>query len=127
MRPEWQEVPVNVSTADRYVSKFERFSQHCGATRFVRMIGGRWKIQVVWTLRASPLRFAELKRRVEGIAEPMLSQQLRELEADGFVDREVFPVIPPHVEYALTANGEALLLLLGQIDEWTHEHMGGPS
>lgn len=107
----------------RHVSRFDRFALSCGATRFMRRIGGRWKIQAVWTLREGKMRFAQLTRALPGITQAMLSQQLRELEQDGFVERVVHPVIPPNVDYSLTEKGRSLLDLLERIDTWTNENL----
>lgn len=94
----------------------------CGLEAALDVIGGRWKVLVLWDLD-SPRRFGELKRIVEGISEKMLIQQLRELEADGVVHRKVFHQVPPRVEYSLTAFGLSLRRSLAPLCKWGTLHM----
>ena len=72
------------------------------------MIGGKYKTLILWKLISGPMRFSELRRAVPAATPKMLTQQLRELEADGLVHREIFPVIPPRVEYSLTEFGRSI-------------------
>lgn len=76
----------------------------------LRMLEGKWKIVIIVQLFAAkqPLRFSELERRVEGVNQKMLIQQLKELEKDGIVIRTIYPQVPPKVEYALSETGLAL-------------------
>jgi len=76
----------------------------------LRVLEGKWKIVIIFQLFAAkqPLRFSELQRRVEGVNQKMLIQQLKELEKDGIVIREIYPQVPPRVEYALSDMGLAL-------------------
>ncbi len=83
-------------------------SGECPLADLIDMIGGRWKVLAVWHLRDGSKRFTELRRLMPGVTQKMLTQQLRQLEADGLVRREVFPQVPPKVEYSLTATGEEL-------------------
>jgi len=77
-------------------------------------IGGRWKMPILWRLsKKTPWRYGELKRNLEGISHKMLSQQLKELERDGFVTRKMYPVVPPKVEYSLTKKGERVMPVIG--------------
>lgn len=68
-------------------------------------IGGTWKMPILWRLRSRVMRYGELKKDIPRITHKMLSSQLKELESEGFVHREAFPVIPPKVEYSLTPRG----------------------
>lgn len=77
---------------------------------------------LLWELRSGPLRFGELKRRVSGISEKMLVQQLRELERDQIVNRTIFPQVPPRVDYALTRWGESLNEALTPIADWGEQY-----
>jgi DNA-binding HxlR family transcriptional regulator len=84
----------------------------------LHFIGGKWKIPILWRLRERVWRYGELRADIPGITTKMLTQQLRELEADGFVTRTVYPVIPPHVEYALTDRGRSALPIIEALRNW---------
>ena len=68
-------------------------------------IGGTWKMPILWRLQTRVLRFSELKKDIRHISDKMLTTQLRELEAEGFISRKVYPVVPPKVEYSITEKG----------------------
>ncbi|MGX1880975.1 winged helix-turn-helix transcriptional regulator [Streptomyces sp. NPDC055287] len=88
------------------------------------VVGGKWKALILWALHhEGTLRFGQLKRQVPGVSEKMLIQQLRELEADGIVHREVYREVPPRVEYSLTEMGEGLNAALGPLGAWANQHM----
>ncbi|MET1078756.1 MAG: helix-turn-helix domain-containing protein [Pseudomonas sp.] len=88
----------------------------------LEVIGGKWKSVLVYQLLAGPLRFSELKRRVPGITEKMLTQQLRELERNGIVSRTVFAEVPPRVEYRVTEHGATLQPVLEAMCLWGRSH-----
>ena len=90
----------------------------CGIGPAFEAVGGKWKAVILWELDGGALRFGELKRRVAGASEKMLIQQLRALEQDALVIREVFPQVPPHVEYSLSAWGVSLNKALVPIADW---------
>jgi DNA-binding HxlR family transcriptional regulator len=94
----------------------------CGLEAALDVIGGRWKVLILWDLDARR-RFGELKRIVTGISEKMLIQQLREMEADGVVHRKVFHQVPPRVEYSLTPFGVSLREALDPLCRWGTIHM----
>lgn len=85
------------------------------------MIGGKWKGMVLWSLKKEVKRNGELKRLIPRISQKMLTQQLRELEDVGIVERIVYPVIPPKVEYKLTKSGQKLIPILEQLHDWGKE------
>lgn len=93
-------------------------SYSCGVGPAFEAVGGKWKAVILWELNGGTLRFGELKRRVEGISEKMLIQQLRELERDQLVTRHIFPQVPPRVEYALSDWGARLNIALAPIADW---------
>jgi DNA-binding HxlR family transcriptional regulator len=93
-------------------------SYHCGLDAAVDVVGGKWKPLILWALHDGTHRFGELRRHVSGVSEKMLIQQLRELEADGIVHREVYREVPPRVEYSLTDLGQALNTALLPLGEW---------
>ncbi|GGD26074.1 winged helix-turn-helix transcriptional regulator [Aureimonas glaciei] len=87
----------------------------------MRVLEGKWKIVIIFQLFAAkePLRFSELGRRVEGVNQKMLIQQLKELEKDGIIVRTIYPQVPPKVEYALSEMGLALGPAIEALIDWT--------
>lgn len=87
----------------------------------LRVLEGKWKIVIVVQLFAArdPLRFSELERRIEGVTQKMLIQQLKELEKDGIIIRTVYPQVPPKVEYSLSEIGRALGPAIEALVDWT--------
>lgn len=91
---------------------------NCPVESTLDLIGGKYKALILWHLSESTLRFSELKKSISGATAKMLTQQLRELEAQNLIHREVFPVIPPKVEYSLTELGRSLLPILVAMRDW---------
>ena len=87
------------------------------------MVGDKWSVLVVMTLRGQPRRFNELKRAVGGISQQMLTRTLKGLERDGLVVRTVHPTVPPQVEYRLTDLGHSLADPVRQLGEWALDHL----
>jgi DNA-binding HxlR family transcriptional regulator len=93
-----------------------------GAEAALQLIEGRWKLVIIFHLfDREVLRFSELERAIPGVSQKMLIQQLRELERDGIVAREVYPQVPPRVEYSLTAWGKRMCPALDALLEWGAE------
>ena len=90
----------------------------CAVEATLRVIGGRWKVLILRELFFGVKRFNELHRTISGITQKMLTQQLRELEKDGLVHREVYSQVPPKVEYSLTPLGKSLQPILEAMHEW---------
>jgi DNA-binding HxlR family transcriptional regulator len=90
----------------------------CPAESTLDVIGGRWKVPIVWHLSSRTLRFGELRRAMPDVTPKMLTRQLRELEADGVVRRRVFPEVPPKVEYSLTERGRSLKPVVEAMCRW---------
>ena len=88
----------------------------------LNVIGGKWKILILWHLHNKSLRFSELKNNLNGITQKMLTQELRELEKDKIVLRKVYPVIPPKVEYSLSRYGKTLEPVLQILCDWGQKH-----
>jgi DNA-binding HxlR family transcriptional regulator len=86
------------------------------------VIGGKWKVLIIWHLRDGVLRYGALKRLIPNITEKMLIRQLRELEADGIIQRTDYQTVPPRVEYSLSENGQSLLPVLGALCQWGRLH-----
>lgn len=92
---------------------------NCPVMPVVTMLQGKWKLQVIYELIIqSPMRFGELRKALSGITNTMLTNVLRDLEADGLVDRIQYNEIPPHVEYSLTNKGRDLLPVFYAITDW---------
>jgi DNA-binding HxlR family transcriptional regulator len=94
----------------------------CGLEAALVVIGGKWKPLILFHLVSGKRRFGELRRLVAGVSEKMLIQQLRELQADGIVERADFKEIPPKVEYSLTPLGRSLAEALHPLCEWGSAH-----
>lgn len=94
----------------------------CEVETTLRVIGGRWKVLIIRELMVGVKRFGELQRSLSGITQKMLTQQLRELEEDGIIHRQVYPEIPPKVEYSLTPLGETLKPILDAMHQWGVKH-----
>ena len=95
----------------------------CPVAATLELIGGKYKALILWHLSEGTLRFSELKKAVNTATAKMLTQQLRELEANMLIHREVFPVIPPKVEYSLTALGKSLLPVLAAMRDWGADYL----
>lgn len=96
----------------------DRAKANCPVEATINLIGGKHKSLILWKLVERTLRFSDLRRAVPQATPKMLTQQLRELERDGLVRREVFPVIPPKVEYSLTGFGETIRPVLEAMYAW---------
>lgn len=94
----------------------------CGLDAAIDVVGGKWKVLILWTLHEGPKRFGELRRSVPDVSEKVLIQHLRELERDEAVHREVQQAVPPKVEYSLTGFGDALVEALRPLGAWGCEH-----
>src|SRR5690554_481002 len=91
----------------------------CGIDAAMDVLSGKWKGLILWELSEHGVRrFAELRRGLPGVSEKMLTQHLREMEQDGLVRREVYPVVPPRVEYSLTEHGISLNAALDALGQW---------
>lgn len=95
----------------------------CPTRAALDRLAGKWTVLIVDLLGDGAYRFSGLRQRIGGISQKMLTQTLRELEADGYVTRTVFPVVPPRVEYELTPLGRSLHGLLSQVRDWAEVHI----
>lgn len=86
----------------------------------LQQIGGKWTMYIIMALGHGPLRFSELKRKIDGVSQKMLTSTLRDLEKDGFVSRKVTPSIPPRVDYELTAMGVELREPIFVLTRWAN-------
>jgi DNA-binding HxlR family transcriptional regulator len=94
----------------------------CPAEFTLAMIGGRWKIPILFHLLGGRKRFTELARALNGVTQKMLTQQLREMQRNGLVERKVFAQVPPKVEYSLTNLGVSLHPVVDAMCRWGEEH-----
>ena len=102
----------------KYVFNVEGEIFHCAMDLTMKFIGGKWKTIVLWYLKNKTYRFGELKRQIPDITEKMLSLQLKALEEDGLIKREVFAEVPLRVEYSMTDFGKTLIPILNEISKW---------
>lgn len=89
----------------------------------LKKIGGTWKIPVLWRLRKKVFRYTELQKDIPHISQKMLTQTLRELEADGFISKKIFATVPPHTEYALTEQGTKAIAIIETLRNYGLELM----
>lgn len=92
-------------------------------SRIQKILGGKWKIEILYYISLRTRRFGELQRQIGDITQSTLTKQLRELEADGFITRYVYQEIPPKVEYSLTDLGESFVPILEQMKQWGKAHL----
>ncbi len=96
---------------------------HCAVDYAFQRIGGKYKGRILWVLREGCLRYGELGRAVVGITPKMLTQTLKELEADKLITRKVYLQVPPKVEYSLTDTGMELIPFISQMRSWGEKQM----
>ncbi|MEZ0472871.1 winged helix-turn-helix transcriptional regulator [Luteimonas salinilitoris] len=94
----------------------------CGLATTLNAIGGKWKTTILWEVNLAPRRFGELRRLLSGISEKVLAQQLREMEADALIRREIFPGAVQKVVYSVTPHGVSLNEAIGILSQWGKMH-----
>ena len=94
----------------------------CSLKDVLDVIGGKWSMPIIYNLSKGKMRFKEIERTIEGINTRMLVKELKNLEANGIITREVFATVPPTVEYALTTKGERLLPSIKSLHQWGLEY-----
>lgn len=99
------------------------FDPNCGSQQVLSLIANKWTALVICALAQNTKRYNELQRDIGGISQKMLTQTLRNLEQNGLVDRKVYPVVPPKVEYTLTPLGQTLTELLRAVCQWAEQHL----
>ena len=99
-------------------------TEHCAAmTTIQKVLGGKWKIEILYYISLKTRRFGEIQRQIGGITQSTLTKQLRELEADGFILRYIYQEIPPKVEYSLTDLGKSFVPVLESMKQWGETHL----
>ena len=115
---------VTVGAADAAADgRFDVFAAACPTRQVIGRIGDKWSLLTLYALMTGSLRFTELRARIEGVSQKMLTQTLRALERDGLVSRRVYPVVPPKVEYSVTELGMSLGQEIAGIRAWAYAHM----
>ncbi|MDF2961636.1 MAG: HxlR family transcriptional regulator [Paenibacillus sp.] len=94
----------------------------CGYRRVLEIISSKWTVLVLHALEDGRKRYGEIGKRIEGVSQKMLTRTLRQLERDGLVKRDVYPSVPPTVEYELTPLGETLMHHIRQFKQWTNTY-----
>ncbi|MFR9545863.1 MAG: helix-turn-helix domain-containing protein [Rikenellaceae bacterium] len=106
----------NQHITDKYFFNGEEY--YCSLALAIDLIGGKWKSIVIYHLKDGAMRSNELQRTLKGVTNRMFTLAVRELEETGLVERVVYPVVPPHVEYKLTSRGESVLPIILQLAKW---------
>jgi DNA-binding HxlR family transcriptional regulator len=105
------------------IMKIRNKQYTCTVELTLDIIGGKWKPLILWHLGiGGTKRFSEVKKSLPGITQKMLTQQLRELEADGMISRKIYAQVPPKVEYTLTDEGQSLMPILDTMCRWGKEY-----
>lgn len=94
----------------------------CALVLTIDLIGGKWKLIILWYLIGGEKRFGELKKSISNITQKMLTEQLRELQERGIISRKVYATVPPKVEYSMTDFGTSLIPLINGLCTWTEEY-----
>ena len=97
-------------------------TDNCPIARVSKVIQGKWTMVILYLLSGGTLRFGEIRRKLPTVTEANLTKDLRLLEKHGVIHREVYPVVPPKVEYSLTEMGEAFLPILNSLNEWAEKY-----
>ena len=105
------------------MKRWDPYSAACPTRRLLDRIADKWTVLVLGLLSGGPVRFNQLRRRIEGISQKMLSQTLKSMERDGLVSRKVFPTVPVTVEYAVTPLGRTLTKTISELERWADAHM----
>ena len=104
-------------------NQYNILEEDCFNRHILDIVVNKWTSLIFYALSQGPQRYNQLKKLIEGISQTMLTGTLRKLERNGLVHRQIYPVIPPKVEYSLTPLGETLIPIFEQIYQWTGQHM----
>jgi len=103
-------------------NSLKKSEANCSLKDVLDIIGGKWAMPIIYHLSKGKMRFKEMERTIEGINTRMLVKELKNMEVNGIITREVFATVPPTVEYALTAKGEKLLPSIHSLYKWGQEY-----
>lgn len=104
------------------MDKEKMMSYHCPVQAAMHIVGGKYKALIIWNLIDSTLRYNEIQKAIPDVTPKMLSLQLKELEADGIINRVLYPVVPPKTEYSLTELGQTLVPIIKDLCWWSEEY-----
>lgn len=110
-------------TSNKKQSQSNIFLATCTSRQVLHLIADQWTALVIYALEGGTKRFSQLLRQIDGISKKMLSQTLRDMEHNGLVQRVVYPVVPPRVEYSLTPLGQTLIEPITALRHWAEEHL----
>jgi DNA-binding HxlR family transcriptional regulator len=94
----------------------------CPVQAAINVLSGKWKVQILWRLSFGQMRFGELRRKIRKISEKVLTEQLRQLETDGVIERQISSSVPPAVTYSLNSEGERLVPIMETLCDWGSSH-----
>lgn len=97
-------------------------SYRCSLGLTIDLIGGKWKLMILWFLITGPKRFTEIQKHIPEITHKILTEQLRELEETSIISRKVYATVPPKVEYSMTKYGESLTPIINELCSWTKDY-----
>ncbi|RFM27343.1 winged helix-turn-helix transcriptional regulator [Deminuibacter soli] len=99
-------------------NKKENRKNNCPVHATIAALSGKWKMQILWELRNEAKRFGQLQESIAGITPAVLSAQLQTLTQEGILHRELYPAVPPKVEYSLTGAGQSLIAVIVAMEKW---------
>lgn len=105
------------------IAKMGVFDTQCEGHQILEKIANKWTILIIYALTQGKKRYSDLKQQIVGISSKMLIQNLRNLERTGLIQRDIYPVVPPRVDYSLTSLGESLAESLAVLGEWAYRHV----
>jgi DNA-binding HxlR family transcriptional regulator len=105
------------------IAKMNLFDTNCAGHQILEHVANKWTVLIVYALTQGKKRYSELKQQIVGVSPKMLIQNLRSLERYGLIEREVYPTVPPRVEYSLTPLGTSLVEPLAILGEWAYRHI----
>jgi DNA-binding HxlR family transcriptional regulator len=116
-------VPKTIARSRQIASSPSVLDPECDSRKVLDRIADKWTALIIHVLSSGTKRHGELRRQISGVSQKMLTQTLRSLEDDGIVNRKIYPVVPPMVEYSLTPLGRSLIEPLEAICRWAEEHL----
>ncbi|WP_348249188.1 helix-turn-helix domain-containing protein [Leptolyngbya sp. GB1-A1] len=105
------------------IANMNLFDTNCAGHQMLEHIANKWTVLIVYALTQEKKRYSELKQQIVGVSPKMLIQNLRNLERCGLIEREIYPTVPPRVDYSLTPLGESLVEPLAILGEWAYRHI----